>query len=255
MHDPRIDSMKNFITLTRMEFKLFLREPQAAFFTLVFPLIMLFAYGSVYGNKPNPLFGGYGNVDVSVPSYTALIIATSGLISITVIFSTYRETGILRRYKATPVRPLSLLTADVVVIFIMTSLGMFLLILAAKLFYGLRFAGNPVNLGLAFVLSCMSFFSFGFILAGLLPSARTAQIVGMALFFPMIFLSGSTIPVEMMPEKIRAISQFIPLTYVVRLMKGFWFGETWSQHTTDLAVLLVLMIVSLLVSTKVFRWE
>jgi ABC-2 type transport system permease protein len=247
--------MKNFITLTRMEFKLFLREPQAAFFTLVFPLILLFVYGSIYGNKPNPLFGGYGNVDISVPSYTALIIATSGLISITVIFSTYRETGILRRYKATPVRPLSLLFADVVVIFFMTSLGMFLLILAAKLFYGLRFDGSPLNVGLAFVLSCVSFFSFGFILAGLLSTARTAQIVGMALLFPMIFLSGSTIPVEMMPDKIRAVSQFIPLTYIVRLLKGFWLGETWSRHMLDLAVLLVLMLVSLLVSIKVFRWD
>jgi ABC-2 type transport system permease protein len=246
--------MKNFMSLTWMEFKLFLREPQAAFFTLVFPLILLFVYGSIYGNKPNPLFGGYGNVDVSVPAYTAFIIATSGLISITVIFSTYRETGILRRYKATPVRPLYLLCADVVVIFIMSTLGMFLLILAAKIFYGLRFDGDPAKVGLAFVLGCMSFFSFGFILAGTLPTARTAQIVGMALFFPMIFLSGSTIPVEVMPDKIRALSQFMPLTYVVRLLKGFWLGESWSQHSTDLIVLVVLMIVSLIVSAKVFRW-
>jgi ABC-2 type transport system permease protein len=247
--------MKSFMKLTWMEMKLFVREPQAAFFTLVFPLILLFVFGSVYGNKPSPMFGGYGNVDVSVPSYTALIIATSGLISITIIIATYRETGILRRFKVTPLRPLALLMADVVVIFIMTTVGMGLLILAAKIFYGMRFNGNPLYVGIAFVLSCMSFFSLGFILAGFLPTARSAQIVGMAIFFPMIFLSGSTIPFEMMPEKIRTFSQVIPLTYVVKLLKGFWFGESWSQHVREVFVLIGLMVVFLAISIKVFRWE
>ena len=247
--------MRGFLKLTWMEIKLFMREPQAAFFTLVFPLILLFVYGSIYGNKPNPLFGGYGNVDVSVPSYTALIIAISGLISITVILSTYRETGILRRYKATPLRPLSLLTADVIVIFLMTAVGMILLIAAAKIFYGLRFNGNPLRFGLAFLLSCMSFFSLGFILAGILRTARTAQIVGMAIFFPMVFLSGSTIPIEMMPEKIQSFSQFIPLTYIVRLLKGFWFGGNWGDHIKEVAILMGMTVVFLLISVKVFKWE
>jgi len=247
--------MKSFWKLTWMEMKLFLREPQAAFFTLVFPLILLFVFGSIYGNNPSPLFGGFGNVDVSVPSYTGLIIATSGLISIPVIMSTYRETGILRRFKVTPLRPLSLLTADLVVIFFMTALGMALLILAADIFYGLRFSGNPFNFGLGFILSCLSFFSLGFILAGFLPTARTSQIVGMAIFFPMIFLSGATLPMEMMPDNIQSISRFIPLTYVVNLLKGFWFGDTWAQHWPNAAILFGVMIISLIISIKVFRWE
>ena len=247
--------MKSFFKLTWMEMKLFMRDPQAAFFTLVFPLILLFVFGSIYGNKPSPLFGGFGNVDVSVPSYTGLIIATSGLISIPVIISTYRETGILRRFKVTPLRPLSLLTADLVVIFFMTALGMALLILAADIFYGLRFSGSPVNFGVGFILSSLSFFSLGFILAGFLPTARTAQIVGMAIFFPMIFLSGATLPMEMMPDNIQSISRFIPLAYVVNLLKGFWFGETWAQHWLNASVLLGLTVLFLFTSLKIFRWE
>ncbi|MFQ6093061.1 MAG: ABC transporter permease, partial [bacterium] len=188
--------MRGLWKLTFVEMKLFFREPQAAFFTLAFPLMMLFLFGSIYGNEPTPFFGGFGSVDVSVPAYTAVIIATSGLLSLAIVMAVYREYGILRRLKATPLRPLAILTAQVIVIFLMTALGMALLIIAGKMVYGLRFAGNPFSVLVAFVLSSFSFFALGFVLAGLMPTARTAQIVGMALFFPMIFLSGATIPRE-----------------------------------------------------------
>jgi ABC-2 type transport system permease protein len=88
--------MRGFWKLTLMETKLFLREPMAAFFTLAFPLMMLFLFGSIYGNKPTPFFGGYGSVDVSVPAYTAVIIATSGLLFLTIAMASYREHGSLQ---------------------------------------------------------------------------------------------------------------------------------------------------------------
>ena len=91
--------MRGLYKLSVVEMKLFLREPMAAFFTLVFPLMMLFLFGSIYGNKPSPFFGGFGSVDISVPAYTAMIIATSGLMGITIVLATYREQGILRRPK------------------------------------------------------------------------------------------------------------------------------------------------------------
>jgi len=247
--------MRSFLKLTWMEMKLFLREPQAAFFTLVFPLILLFVYGAVYGNAPSPMFGGRGSVDVSVPSYTALIIAVSSLISLPIILSTYRETGILRRFKTTPLRPLALLAADVIVVFTMTAFGMVLLIAAARIFYGLKFTGDAAGFGLAFILSCLSIFSLGFILAAVIKTARTAQITGMAFFFPMIFLSGATIPIEIMPAKVQALSRFIPLTYVVRMLKGLWFGQEWSRFAGEAALLLALTAVALAVTVKIFRWE
>jgi ABC-2 type transport system permease protein len=101
--------MRGFWKLTLMELKLFLREPTAAFFTLAFPLMLLFLFGSIYGNEPTPFFGGYGSVDVSVPGYTALIIGTSGLLTLAITMASYREHGVLRRLKATPLRPQAIL--------------------------------------------------------------------------------------------------------------------------------------------------
>ena len=247
--------MKSLLKMTWMEGKLFLREPVGAFFTLAFPLMMLFLFGSIYGNEPTPMFGGHGTIDISIPAYTAMIIATTGLMSITITMATYRETGILRRLRTTPISPLVVLAAQVVVVFAMTSLGMLLLVAAGKLVYHVRFEGNALSVLAGFVLSSLSFFGLGFILAGIMPTARTAQIVGMVLLYPMLFLSGAGFPRELLPEAIKKVSAFLPLTYVVNLLRGLWVGETWSSHLLDAGVLAGMLIIGVILSAKTFRWE
>jgi len=247
--------MHGFWKLTWTETKLFLREPMAAFFTLAFPLMILFLFGSIYGNEPTPFFGGYGSVDVSVPAYTGMIIATSGLLGLSIVISSYRERGILRRLKATPLRPHAILSAQVIVIFIMTALGMVMLVVAGKIVFDLRFAGNLFNVAGAFILSSMSFFALGFVVAGLMPTARTAQVVSMALFYPMLFLSGAAVPREVMPETIQQYAKALPLTHVVSLLRGLWIGESWNQHLTEVGILIAMTIVGVIISAKTFRWE
>ena len=247
--------MKSLLKMTWMETKLFLREPMGAFFTLAFPLMMLFLFGSIYGNKPVPEFGGQGTIDVSIPAYTAMIIATSGLMSVTITMSTYREKGVLRRLQTTPISPLVVLAAQVIVLFLMTLFGMLLLIIAGKLVYHIQFQGNALSVLAGFVLCSLSFFAIGFVLAGLMPTARTAQVVGMVLLYPMLFLSGAGFPRELLPEAIKKVSAFLPLTYVVNLLRGLWVGEAWSQQTTNVIVLLAILVVGVVVSIWTFRWE
>jgi len=247
--------MKSLLKMTWMEAKLFFREPIGAFFTLVFPLMMLFLFGSIYGNEPSEYFGGLGTIDISIPAYTAMIIGTSGLMSINITMATYREKGILRRLQTTPIKPFVILVAQVIVVFLMTSLGMLLLILAGKLVYHVRFTGNAWSVFGGFVLSCLSFYGLGFILAGLMPTARTAQIVGMVLLYPMLFLSGAGFPRELLPPAIQNISKFLPLTYVVNLLRGLWIGESWEKHIVNVAVLVGLLVFGVVVSSLTFKWE
>ena len=247
--------MRAFMKYTWTEIKLFLREPIGAFFTLLFPLMMLFLFGSIYGNEPTPMFNGYGTVDISVPAYTAMIIATTGLMGLTITMSSYREKGILRRLRISPLRPQVILAGQVVVIFLMTVLGMLLLILAGTLVYNLRFDGKVLNVILAFLLSSMSFFSLGFVLASILPNARTAQVVGMAILYPMLFLSGAGMPLEILPESLQNFSKFLPLTHVVNLLRGLWTGGSWADHMVDVWVLLGVLAAGVLISSLTFRWE
>ena len=247
--------MKGFWKLAGMEALLYLREPMASFFTLIFPLLLLFLFGSIYGNAPNPFFGGRGTVDFSTPAYMAIIIGSTALMSIPIGVSTYRERGILRRFRATPLEPSAVIGAEVSVHLVMTLLGAALLVSAGRLVYGLHFGGNAALFFLALVLSTLSFFAIGFLVASLAPNARVANVVGMVLYFPNLFLSGATFPTEMFPSTIKAIGKFVPMTHIVRLLQGLWFGEPLGKHLIEIVVLGGLLVVGAVVSALTFRWE
>lgn len=247
--------MHCLMKMTWMEAKLFLREPASAFFTLVFPLIYLFMYGMISGNEPTPMYGGQRTIDVAIPSLTAVIIAMAGLMSNTMTMATYREKGILRRLQTTPVSPLIVLGAQVIVIFAMTCLGMLLLVAAGKLVYQVRFEGNVFSLLGGFILGSLSFLGIGFILAGIMPTVRTAWVASMVLVYPMLLLSGAFFSVEVLPKAVQTAARFIPLTYVVNLLRGLWYGEPWGDHLLDVGVLVGMLLLGVVVSAKTFRWE
>ncbi len=212
-------------------------------------------FGAIYGNTPATEFGGQATVGALIPAFTAMIIGMTGLMSITITMATYRENGILRRLRTTPVSPLVVMAAQVVVVFTMTSLGMLLLVTAGKLIYHVQFVGNAFSMVGGFILGSLSFFGIGFILAGTMPTARVAQIVAMVLLYPMLILSGAAWPRELMPATVVKLSAFLPLTYVVNLLKGLWIGEAWGQHITDVLVLAGALVAGVLISIKTFRWE
>jgi ABC-2 type transport system permease protein len=247
--------MKALIKLFWVEFKLYMRQPQAAFFALLFPLLLLIMFGSIYGNTPSPFFGGRGMVDVSTPAYIAIIMGSTGFMSISIIVSAYRERGVLRRFRATPLRPAAIIGAQVGVNFLMTLAGTLILVAGAELIYHMRFNGSVGAVLLGFTLSTLSFFAVGFVVASVSKTARVAQMLGMLLYFPNIFLSGATVPKELFPPAMRSISRILPMTHVVNLLQGLWVGEPWSRHVVEVAVLAGLLVVGAIVSAKTFRWE
>jgi len=245
--------MKSLQKMILIESKLFLRQPMAAFFTLIFPLFLLFLFGSIYGNEPSELLGGRGNVDVSVPGYIAMIIATAGLTNLPIVLATYREQGILRRYQASPVSTTTILLAQVAVSALTAVVGGGLLVLAGVLVYDLVLPVSVWGTLLAFILGSLSFLALGFLLSGILVTSRTATAVGNALLFPMIFLSGAALPRQILPENIQRIGDFLPLTHVVNLIQDLWFGGSWND--LSLTVVIGVMLLAGLVATRTFRWE
>ncbi|MCG8349272.1 MAG: ABC transporter permease [Chloroflexales bacterium] len=245
--------MRALLKMTWVEIKLFMREPVAVFFTLAFPLLLLFLFGSIYGNEPSEFLGRRGSVDLSIPGYIALIIGTIGMIGLPVSLASYREQGILRRFRATPLRPATVLGAQVLVQLLVSAIGVILLVLAGWLAFDLQMPSLPISVVIATLLSAFSFFALSFVLAGLLPTTRTAQAVGTALFYPMLFLSGAALPRQLLPDMLVSISQFLPLTHVVTLLQDLWLGQGWNIVSTT--VLLGLLLVGCVVSARTFRWD
>lgn len=245
--------MNSFLKLTQMQIKLFMREPIAFFFTLIFPLLLLLLFGAMFGNDPNPQFGDFGYIDGQVPGLTAIIIGTVGLLSIPVSTATARERKILRRYQATPLRPLTYFAADVVVNYAVSLIGLILLIIAATFIFDLRFGGSWLSVAVAFTLCTLAFSAIGYVVASLSPTGRIAQVVGQVLFLPMMFLSGATMPLEIMPAGLRAVSNWLPLTHVIKLLQDLWFGSGWNA--TSLLVMGMMLLLGTAASLTVFRWE
>ena len=240
-------------TMTRTEIKLFLREPMAVFFTLVFPLMMLFLFGSIFGNDPDPALGGRGSVDVSIPGYMAVIIATAGLIGLPINLASYRAQGVLRRFRATPLRPEVVLVAQLAVSLLFALAGSLLLVVAGRLFFDLHLPAAGGAVLVAFLVSAAAIFALGFVLASVLPNARTAQAVGTTVLFPMMFLSGAALPRQMLSATIRDVAQVLPLTHVVSLLDDAWSGAGWNVPA--LVVLSGVLVASVALSTRLFRWE
>lgn len=245
--------MKPFLKLTYSELKLQLREPVGLFFTLAFPVMLMALFGSIFGNEADSFLGGYGQVDLSVPGYIGMIVGTIGMLSIPITLSNYREQGILRRLRATPLQSGAVLWSQVAVQVLITAVGVTLLFIVGSLFFNLRLPDTNITLIPAIILSAFSFFALGFVLAGIMPTPRTAQAVGMAVFFPMLFLSGAAMPRLIMPETVQQVAELLPLTHVVILLEDLWFQGTWNM--TSLAVLTVMLLLGLVISRFTFRWE
>jgi len=184
-----------------------------------------------------------------------VLIALSGVLSLVTVISIYREGGILRRLRATPLRPHTILTAHVLVKLALTLVAMALMVLAGKRYYPVRVDAPIFGFAVALLISTWSILSIGFLIASIVPTARFAQPVGAAILYPMLALCGLFAPLESLPPALHVVARVLPLTYAVSLLQGIWKGEAWSAHIGDVAALLIVFAVCTALSAKVFRWE
>lgn len=243
------------IKLTLMEFKLFTRNFINMFFLLVFPSLMLLLFGGIFGNEPEALYGGYGVIDISVPAYAGMVISITGLMSLPLTICEYREKKILKRFQATPLSPVYVIISQISVNLLMTIAGMLLLFLVGRVVFNLRFMGSFLPVAAVFLFSTLSIFSVGFLIAGLAPNMRAATAIANLVYFPMLFLTGATIPMELMPALMQKIAAVLPVTHVVRAMKAIWLGEAAEVLFPSLLVLGGVLLVCSYLSLKLFRWE
>jgi ABC-2 type transport system permease protein len=192
---------------------------------------------------------------MSVPAYMAMIIGIVGLTAVPIAAAIRWEAGVLRRFSATPLRPLAYFLTDVLVPFFMTLLGILLLVFVGMVVYRVRFEGNLFGLLAGISLGTCAFFALGYALVGLIPSARAVVVVGNVVLYPLMIFSGAMVPLEVMPDTVLTISRFSPLTHLVALLRGFWFGKGWGDLLTEVAVLAGVAIVGTIIVARTFRWE
>jgi ABC-2 type transport system permease protein len=242
--------------LTWIELKVFLREPMGAIGTIVVPVLIFLVVGRIAGrNVTQPALSASKFIRVGLPVLTALIIAVSAVLSLVTIISIYREGGILKRLRATPLRPQTILTAHVLVKLMLTAATLLLMMAAGKRYYPTGVHAPLVSFTVALLISTWSILSVGFVIASVVPTARFAQPIGAVIFYPMFAVSGLFVPVEAMPRAMQALARVLPLTYAVHLLAGIWNGEGWRAHLGDVGALIVGFFICTAISARVFRWE
>jgi ABC-2 type transport system permease protein len=250
--------MRGLWQLTWLEIKIFVREPLGAIGSLI-PVVIFIVIGRLLPKsalatpRPTPSTSAFGPGTIAV--LVALMIAISAVLSLVTIIAIYREGGILKRLRATPLRPATILSAHVLTKLLLTAVTIGLLLLAGQRYFVFG-VGVPIySFAAALFLSVCSILSLGFVIASIVPTARFAQPIGALIFYPMIGLSGLFVPVAMYPPLLGAVARAMPLTYVVSLLLGIWRGEGWVAHAGDLVALVVTFVVGLAISSRVFRWE
>ena len=247
--------MKLLFKTTMVEWKLNMRNFVNVFFSLIFPIMMLLLFGSIYDNDPSPYYGGHGSVDMSTPGYINMVVAVAGLMTLPITLSQYRERKILKRFMATPIKPFDILVSQLIVNGIITLIGTALLIIVAKIGFDLKFYGNVFEVALAMILITLSIFAIGLFIAGITKNAKAALAISYVVYFPMLFLSGATLPLAFMPEAIITISKFLPLTYGVELLQGLWLGGSLGEYLNQIAILSGIFVVFGGLSLVTFKWE
>src|SRR6266581_1337326 len=205
--------LRGFWKLTWLETKIFTREPMGFVGTLVMPVVLFIVLGRAFG-VAKPLAVPEADIPFNV--------------------------AILKRLRSTPLSPVTIMGALVVVKLLFTVISLTLLMLAGRRLFPGVMRVNVFSFTLAVVLGTFSILSLGFVLASIVPTARFAQPIGAAVLYPMLALSGLFFPVARLPRWLEAIAYLLPTTHAVALLNGVWDGSGWSAHWINVAALFVL---------------
>src|SRR6202048_5261793 len=231
--------LRGFWKLTWVETKIFTREPMGFVGALVMPLVVFIVLGRAFG-VGKPLAGPEVDIPFNVAILAAVLIAVSAVQSLVAIISIYREGGILKRLRSTPLSPVTIMGAQVAVKLVFTVISLALLMLAGRRLFPGVMRVNVLSFTAAVILSTFSILSLGFVLASLVPTARFAQPIGAIVLYPMLALSGLFYPLDKFPRALRELAYLCPTTHAVALLNGVWDGSGWEAHWVNVAALFAL---------------
>lgn len=246
--------LKGFWKLTWVETKVFMREPMGLVGSIGLPVVLFVFLGRML-NLGRPVVVPAEAAPFNVAILAALFIALGSVQSLVAIIAIYREGGILKRLRATPLSPVTILGAQVVVKLAFSAVSLGLLVLAGKRLFPGAMHVNVPSFALALLLSTVSILSLGFVIASLVPTARFAQPISSVVVYPMLAVSGLFFPIEQLPRALQVIAFGLPTTHAVSLMQGIWAGSGWGPHWLNATALVLLFAIFTGLSTRVFRWE
>ena len=250
------------------ELLLAVREPAAMFMSVILPLASFLALGFSVGSMEIEVTRDSGIVDlfhvrdVLLAGNIAWVTAVFGIIALPQALVEFRQHGVFRRYRVTPMPSLALIVAPLAVGAAVIAASLALMLVVGWVVFDIRFAGNAAMVTLAILVSYLAFAALGIAVTARIRNVRTALGLGLVLFAPMVVLSGAFGPRETFPSALRVVGDWLPLTHSYDLLTYLWLGGTWEVETTigtpiwvSFAYLGGIAAVCVAASVRLFRWD
>jgi ABC-2 type transport system permease protein len=246
--------MNGFSKLAIVETKLFLREKAALIGVFGLPVALVIGFGLIPGfSDPQKGLSDQIGTEYIAAVGVAIVLASLGLTGVPMVIGQYRERGVLRRLGVTPVRPLTLLAADLTVWAASAILSVALVVAVVRFAFHVPAPAAPGWFILSVILGIASLFALGMLAAAAAPTARSAAGIGWLLFVPNMFLAGVYFPTEEMSSTMRQVGNFTPLGSALHAVRDSWTGI--DPRPEYLVIMAAYALVAGGLAARFFRWD
>jgi len=241
--------LKTILTLAAMRIRITLRNKTFLFFSLIMPMVFFFLYGSVFA-KGNPEIVRY----LMGPVLSVTVMGTFWGLSMQLV--TWREQGILRRFRLAPIPPTHMIASSVIANYFLILPTVILELVLSRYIYHIPGFGNLLSLFVLVILGITSFGALGLIVASVTNTMQETQIINQLLWFAFLFLSGATVPLAVLPKIVQRIGLFLPAAYLVSgLQRGMVYGQGVLSLGVEIVSLLAWGALAFVIASLLFRWE
>lgn len=247
--------MRAFRKMFTTELKLSIRGMDMVIFSIIMPVVVLVILGVVFKDKAASDNADYSFFEQSFGAVCAIAICAGGVMGLPLVVSDYRSKKILKRYKVTPIRPIMILSVQILIYALYAVTSLVSLLILASLAFDYQMRGSIIVFLGSYLLVMISMFSIGMLVGGLAKNVKTAGLMASILYFPMLVFSGATLPYELMPRPMQIASDFMPLTQGIKLLKASSLGHSVSNVLSPIIILMLLAILCSGISIKYFKWE
>jgi ABC-2 type transport system permease protein len=233
----------------RLERRMFWRNPSAAFFGVLLPLLFLAIFGAVFA-------GNQHDLDIIVPGIAGMSVMSATFTSLAYNLTTLRERGILKRLRGTPLAPSAYLAGLAGSAVANAVLQLAIVILAGHWVLGVPWPTEWLSLAVFTLAGVVCFALLGVALSHAIPNPESAPAYVNAVFLPQILIAGVFYDADQSPAVIRDIAKALPLTHLIDGLSGAMVdGEGVAQHAVSLLVLGLWAVVGGVLAVRGFSWE
>lgn len=257
----RMSTAKLTLRQVRYENKVFWRNPPAAFFTVVFPLLFLVLFNLLFGHETIRLYPGHPKVSTStfyVPAIAAFSVISASFTNLAMSITFAREQGVLKRKRGTPLPPLAYLGGKILHSALIALLLVVVIAVFGKAFYSVSIPTHTMAAFLlALIVGAFAFCAMGLAITPFIPNSDAAPAIVNAIILPLLFISDIFINTNQAPNWLNQVAKVFPVWHFSEAMQRAFnpFEKGLGFDAKDVIIVVIWGLGSLLVAIRFFRWE